>query len=116
MRTSLETASAHIGKKVAARVYTVPPGCAFLEAIATAILKGDLPATGKGAPEPLDLPNYTLLLPTRRAARALQEAFLKAGGGGAMMLPRIRPISEGEEDLDSSLRAGGRGPARSRRA
>jgi len=90
VRTSLETAS---------RVYTVPPGSAFLDAIATAVLKGDLPTPGGPAPKPLDLPNVTLLLPTRRAARALQEAFLKAGGGRAMMLPRIRPISEGEEDL-----------------
>ncbi len=29
----------------------------------------------------------------------MQEAFLGAAGGRAMMLPQIRPISEGEEDL-----------------
>ncbi len=99
MRTSLETASAQIGRQDASRVFTVPAGRAFLEAIASAILKGDLPTPGGAAPEPLDLPDFTLLLPTRRAARALQEAFLSAGGGRAMTLPRIRPISEGEEDL-----------------
>jgi ATP-dependent helicase/nuclease subunit B len=77
----------------------VPPARPFLEAIADAILKGDLPAPGGAAPRALDLPDFTVLLPTRRAARALQEAFLKAGGGRAMTLPRIRPISEGEEDL-----------------
>jgi len=29
----------------------------------------------------------------------MQDAFLSAGGGRALMLPRIRPISEGEEEL-----------------
>ena len=96
---SLETAAAPTGSEGTARVYTVPQGRAFLAAIATALLKGDLPAPGGLAPKPLDLPNVTVLLPTRRAARALQEAFLAAGGGRAMMLPRIRPISEGEDDL-----------------
>ena len=99
MRTSLETAAPPTAKADAARVYTVPPGRAFLDAIANALLGGDLPVPGGAVPKPLDLPNITVLLPTRRAARALQEAFLSAGGGAAMMLPRIRPISEGEDDL-----------------
>jgi ATP-dependent helicase/nuclease subunit B len=93
VRTSLEPAAHH------GRVFTVPPGQPFLQAIADAILKGDLPVPGGAAPDPLALPDITLLLPTRRATRAMQEAFLVAGGGRAMTLPRIRPISEGEEDL-----------------
>ena len=47
----------------------------------------------------LSLPDMTLLLPTRRATRALQEAFLAASGARALLMPRIQPISEGEEDL-----------------
>ncbi len=47
-----------------------------------------------------DLADTTLYLPTRRATRALQEAFLKVSGGGALLLPRIKPIAEGSEDLD----------------
>jgi ATP-dependent helicase/nuclease subunit B len=47
----------------------------------------------------MDLPRITLYLPTRRATRALQEAFLRASGGRALLLPKIVPISEGEEDL-----------------
>jgi ATP-dependent helicase/nuclease subunit B len=70
-----------------------------LQAIAAAILKGDLPAVGGAAPNPLELPDVTLLLPTRRATRAMQEAFLVASGGRAMTLPQIRPISAGDEDL-----------------
>ncbi|KAB2941847.1 MAG: double-strand break repair protein AddB [Hyphomicrobium sp.] len=82
------------------RVFTVPAGRPFLEAVASAILKGDLPAPGGSAPDPLDLPDIKLLLPTRRATRAMQEAFLAASGGGAMTLPQIRPISASEEDMN----------------
>ena len=82
-----------------ARIFTVPPGQPFLVALARAILAGDLPVPGGAAPDPLSLPSYTLLLPTRRAARALHDAFLKVGGGRALLLPRIRPIAEGQEDL-----------------
>jgi ATP-dependent helicase/nuclease subunit B len=81
------------------QIFTVPPGQPFLTALAQAILRGYLPKPGGKKPDPLDLPQYTILLPTRRAARALQEAFLKAGGGKAMLLPRITPIAEGQEDL-----------------
>jgi ATP-dependent helicase/nuclease subunit B len=107
VRTSLETAADDTEKPGAACVYTVPPGRAFLAAIADAILRGDLPASGGAPPDPLVLAGYTLLLPTRRAARALQEAFLEAGGGRAMTLPCIRPISQSEENLTllSSLAA-----------
>jgi len=101
VRTPLEAGAAKALGEAGGRahVYTVPPGQAFLRATASAILKGDLPVAGGPAPKALDLPEFTLLLPTRRAARAMQEAFLEAGGGTAMMLPRIRPISEGEEEL-----------------
>jgi ATP-dependent helicase/nuclease subunit B len=81
------------------RVFTVPTGRPFLAAVAAAILKGDLPLSGGVAPDPLALPDITLLLPTRRATRVMQEAFLAAAGGRAMTLPQIRPISAGEEDL-----------------
>ncbi len=82
-----------------ARVFTVPTGRPFLAAVAAAILKGELPSPGGTAPDPLALPDITLLLPTRRATRVMQEAFLAAAGGRAMTLPQIRPISAGEEDL-----------------
>ena len=81
------------------RIYTVPAGQPFLRALAAAILNGDLPSPGGDKPSPVDLTGITLYLPTRRATRALQEAFLEAGGGRAMLLPTILPISEGNEDL-----------------
>jgi ATP-dependent helicase/nuclease subunit B len=82
-----------------ARIYTIPPGEPFLPALARAILNGDLPSAGGIKPDALNLPDITLLLPTRRAARAAQEAFLDTSGARAMLMPRIRPISEGEDDL-----------------
>lgn len=80
-------------------IFTVPAGQPFLSALARAILNGDLPRAGGQKPGPLDLPDITILLPTRRAARGLQQAFLDISGERALLLPRIRPIAEGEEDL-----------------
>jgi ATP-dependent helicase/nuclease subunit B len=100
------------------RIYTVPPGRPFLTALAEALLAGNLPTPGGARPAPMQLADVTLLLPTRRATRALQEAFLAAGGGGAMLLPKIRPIiGSGEEPtlfagaLESAGGAGEAAPA-----
>lgn len=67
----------------------------------------------------MQLPRVTLYLPTRRATRALQDAFLRASGGRALLLPKIVPIAEGEEDLsliaaaasDADVHAGAIPPA-----
>ena len=50
-------------------VFTVSPGRPFLDALAEAILAGNLPRPGGAPPDPLDLPAWTILMPTRRAAR-----------------------------------------------
>lgn len=81
-----------------ANIYTVDAGRPFLDCLAAAILDGRLPGGG-AAPSVLDLPNITLYLPTRRATRALQDAFLRAAGGTALLLPKVVPVAEGEEDL-----------------
>ena len=80
-------------------IYTVPPGEGLLSSLARALFNGDLPVAGGPKPDVLNLQDVTLLLPTRRAARALQDAFLAASGARALLMPRIRPISEGEEEL-----------------
>ncbi|MGE3228869.1 MAG: double-strand break repair protein AddB [Hyphomicrobium sp.] len=80
-------------------MYTVEAGRPFLDCLAAAILDGTLPAGAGRVPAPLELPRVTLYLPTRRATRALQDAFLRAAGGRALLLPKIVPISEGDEDL-----------------
>ncbi|CCB63789.1 double-strand break repair protein AddB [Hyphomicrobium sp. MC1] len=84
---------------MAPNVFTLPLGVPFLEALARAILKGDLPRPGGNAPDILSLPKITLLLPTRRAARAAREAFLSVAGTRALIMPRIQPISEGDDDV-----------------
>ena len=81
------------------RIYTIPPSQPFLLTLAKALLDGSLPTPGGKPRGPLELSGITLLLPTRRATRALQDAFLAAGSSRALLLPRIRPIAEGEEDL-----------------
>ncbi|WP_045837228.1 double-strand break repair protein AddB [Hyphomicrobium sp. 99] len=82
-----------------ANVFTLPLGVPFLEALARAILNGDLPTAGRQPPDILSLPKITLLLPTRRAARVAREAFLAVAKTRALIMPRIQPISEGEGDL-----------------
>ena len=73
-------------------VYTIPAGVPFLDALARGI-DARLPKD-----DPLALARATVLLPTRRAARALGQALLASGGGGARLLPRIRPIGDVDED------------------
>ncbi len=80
-------------------VLTIPPGRPFLATLARAVLAGNLPHPGGPPPSSLELGSTTILLPTRRAVRALQEAFLDAAEGRALILPRIQPIAEGDEDL-----------------
>lgn len=80
------------------KVFTVPTGTPFLPALVGALLNGDLPHPGGKAPDPIDLSAYTILLPTRRAERALAEAFLSVTGKPALLLPRIRAIAGPDED------------------
>ncbi|MFC3123625.1 double-strand break repair protein AddB [Pseudoroseomonas globiformis] len=46
-----------------------------------------------GTDDPLALSRTTVLLPTRRAALALREAFLAAASGRTLLLPRMRALS-----------------------
>lgn len=79
-------------------IYTIPKTAAFLDTLAEVILRGDLPRAGGGAPEGLSLTKTTLLLPSRRACRAMHLAFLRVSNGDAMLLPRIRPIGDVDEE------------------
>lgn len=71
------------------RVFTIPPAVSFLDALAATLLRElDRPET------PFALSDAIILLPTKRAARALGQAFLDARGGVATLLPRIRTIGD----------------------
>jgi ATP-dependent helicase/nuclease subunit B len=82
----------------AARLYTIPPSAPFLTTLARAVLTGDLPSPGGAKPDPLTLPLTTIYLPTRRAARALREAFFAQAKGEALLLPRIRALGDPDEE------------------
>src|SRR5438067_399284 len=86
-------------------VYTIAPDRPFLDVLARSLLD-------KAAGDPLSLARMTVLLPTRRAARALRESFLRLSGeeGGAgmpLLLPRLRPI--GDLEADEIALGGGEG-------
>jgi ATP-dependent helicase/nuclease subunit B len=77
------------------KVFTIAPEQPFLDTLADGLLE-----MARG--DPLRLPRVLLLLPTRRAVRALREAFLRAAPEGRqpgrpLLLPRMRPVG----DLDS---------------
>ena len=74
------------------RVYTIPPGRPFVDALAAGIL-----ASAKS--DPLSLSDITVLLPTRRAGRSLSEAFLRQTSGRPLVLPRIMPLGDVDEDI-----------------
>jgi len=73
------------------RVFTIPSGVSFLDALADGIVArlGDDPAV---------LTRATILLPTRRACRAMREAFLRRSGGRPTLLPQLRPIGDVDDD------------------
>ena len=68
-------------------VFTIPAGVAFLDVLARGVLD-------QTRGEAFALADTLILLPTRRAARALAEAFLRASGGAALALPRVLPLGD----------------------
>ena len=76
-------------------IFAIPPAAPFLDMLAAGVL-ARLP---DDAPDALS--RTTILLPTRRAARALREAFLREAGGRALLLPRMRALAGlSTEDAD----------------
>src|SRR5579875_1043571 len=78
------------------RLYTIPADRPFLATLAAGLLR----MTGE---DPLLLARAVVLLPTRRAARALREAFLAAvpengEAGRPLLLPRLHAIGDLEAD------------------
>lgn len=81
------------------RLYTIDPSRPFLPVLVDALVTGRLIPGFAPESDPLQLAAATILLPTRRAARALRDVFLKRLGGEAALLPRIRPIGDVDEDF-----------------
>ncbi|WP_426956014.1 double-strand break repair protein AddB [Muricoccus radiodurans] len=72
-------------------LFEIPAHRPFLDDLAHGVLAMVGGAAGGG--DPAALARTTILLPTRRAARALREAFLKASGAQALLLPRLRALA-----------------------
>ncbi|MCH8097429.1 MAG: double-strand break repair protein AddB [Proteobacteria bacterium] len=72
----------------------------FVDALAAGVLAW--PEAGRTAaadlPDPLALARVTILLPTRRACRSLAEAFGRLGAGRPLLLPRMMPLGDLDED------------------
>ena len=76
------------------KVFTIPPSTSFLPDLA----KGIFEIAGGMGP---DLTRFRILLPTRRACRALREEFLNLSGGKPLLLPRMNPLGDiDQEELD----------------
>jgi ATP-dependent helicase/nuclease subunit B len=73
-------------------VFTIPAGTAFADLLARGVIEQtDI------ARDPFALADITILVPTRRAVRTLQESFARELGGAAL-LPQIRPLGDVDED------------------
>ena len=75
------------------KVFTIPPHRAFADALAAGLIAQH----GRGG---TGLAQGILLVPNNRAARALQDAFVRRSGGG-LLLPRLVPV--GDPELDERL-------------
>ncbi|MSO81323.1 MAG: double-strand break repair protein AddB [Alphaproteobacteria bacterium] len=72
-------------------VFTIPPHASFLDALAAGVLS-------RHGADPLALAELRVLLPTRRACRAFEQALLRAAGGRPLLLPRAEPLGDIDED------------------
>lgn len=75
------------------RVYSIAAHRGFADALAAGLIP-------RYSDDELGLARLTLLLPSRRAARTVTEAFVRLSGGG-LLLPRMAVV--GDLDLDEAL-------------
>lgn len=73
--------------KKAPALYTIAPDRPF----ARELVRGVLAESGD---DPAILSRRLILLPTRRACRAVREAFLDETGGKPLLLPRLQPLGD----------------------
>ena len=76
------------------RVFTSPAGIAFADSLARGL-------RARAGDDPLALAAMTVVLPTRRAVRALTDAFLRVTEGKALLLPRLMALADLDGDQDA---------------
>ena len=72
------------------QLFSIPPWRPFADDLAAGLLARH--------PDPMALARVLLLLPTRRAIRALTDAFVRESDGKALLLPRMVPAGDIETD------------------
>lgn len=72
-------------------VFTIAPVFSFADTLAAELLR-------KHASTPSELAKTVLFLPTRRACKTVQEAFLRQSDGQPLMLPRLIPFAAVENE------------------
>src|SRR6516162_609086 len=77
-----------------ARVFSIPFGVSFLDALTGALLDGPLSKLIDFCADPLTLAQMTLYVPTRRAGRALSARLAERLRGRTTVLPRILALGE----------------------
>jgi len=77
--------------KKAPELYTLASHTSFVDGLVQGI-------RARFGDDPLILSDILILLPNRRAVRSLRDAFLRAAGGKPLILPRIEPIGDVDED------------------
>jgi len=84
-------------------VFTIPAQAGFAQALTQGLAR-------RAQGDPLALSDALVFLPTRRACRAVREAFLSVAEARATLLPRLLPLGdpagEGEDDVFEGLMAG----------
>ncbi len=74
---------------LALNLFTIPPHVPFLDALAADWLAREA--------DPVRRANGLILLPTKRSARSLAEAFLRLSDGAPLLLPRITALGALDE-------------------
>lgn len=88
--------------RTAPNVFTIEPGLDFARTLVEALLGGHLFELPDRA-NPLWLADLVLYVPTRRAGRLFEQAFVAAAGDRPAILPDIRPLAEAGDGIEQML-------------
>lgn len=85
-------------QKIFPRIFSIPPSVPFLRRLIETLADGTLVPGFRPLDDPLLLSSATIYLPTRRAARLLPDIVLDVFDGRPVLLPRILPLGDADED------------------
>lgn len=77
--------------KMHKNIFNIESHLPFLDSLATSLLR-------QYGENPLVFSNISIFLPSRRACKELAEAFLRVSGGKPMLLPKIQPLGDLDDE------------------